>query len=82
MIASGRIPRASAAIAPARAMRRWLDPSGGSIGTQRTVDWRGLPSPGVTSAVTSCPSAASPSATAATCTDPPLVPGTVWSMAE
>ena len=50
--------------------------SGGAIGTQRTPD-AGVPSPGVTSAVTSCPSAASPSATAVTCTDPPFVPGTV-----
>src|SRR6266850_699400 len=82
MIASGRRPRASRAMAPVLARRRWVDPSGGGIGTHLTRDARGAASPDVTSAVTSCPSAASPSATAATWTDPPLVPGTVWSIAE
>ena len=69
-------PRAPSAAACAK-RRRHRDPAdAGSPG----ADGNG-PSPGVTSTCTSWPSAASPSATAVTCTDPPVVPGTVWSMA-
>ena len=75
--------RGNLAHGPRRSQRSFDDPSGGDIAIQWTPALSGIgPSPGVTSTWTSCPSAPSPSATAVTWTDPPLVPGTVWSMAQ
>ena len=80
--------RSAATDAPRGVARRRRRPTAVLSG-RAAAAWRstapgraGNTPPGVTRAWTSCPSAASPSATAVTWTDPPLVPGTVWSVAQ